>query len=241
MLSIGIRKIEDDIDLKEAMKRKAIELKQKELEEKAKTREFAKDKIKEIAIKHGVILALDPELRGEIKELQRKFNIPSSRVITERIEEIDVLRKKRKIDHEKLGMLAYQRVLMQKEETGGIMPISDVFEIVNTGILVNHLEMEDVIKAMYLLKKNKVIPSVRERDEGIIEVSFFSIQHTDDEAKVISLVSEKGFISLEETCSALTWSQERALRALNSLESSGFAKKDESYLRGKKWYFPSIS
>lgn len=240
MNNIGIRKIEDDIDLKEAMKRKAIELKQKELEEQAKTREFAKDKIKEIAIKHGVILALDPELREEIKELQRKFNIPSSRVITERIEEIDVLRKKRKIDHEKLGMLAYQRVLMEKEATGGIMPISDVFEVVNTGILVNHLEMEDVIKAMYLLKKKKVIPDVRELDDGIIEVSFFSIQHTDDEAQVISLASEKGFISLEEVCSKLIWSQERALRALNSLEVSGFAKKDESYLRGKKWYFPSI-
>jgi predicted transcriptional regulator len=94
---------------------------------------------------------------------------------------------------------------------------------------------------MYILKKNKVIPDVRELEDGVIEVMFFSIQHTDDEAKVISLASEKGLISLEEVVSQLNWSQDRAIRALTSLEKSGFAKKDESYLKGKKWYFPSIS
>lgn len=241
MFNIGIRKIEDEIDLKEAMKRKAIELKQQELTAQAETREFAIDKIREIAIKHGVILALNPELREEVRELQEKFNIPSSRIITEKIEEADVLRKQRKIDHEKLGMLAYQRVLMEKEETGGILPISEVFELVNTGILKGNLEYEDVVKSMQLLKKKKVIPEVRMLADGAMEIVFFSVQHTDDEAKVLSLASEKGFISLEEVCSQLSWSQDRALRSLNALEGSGFAKKDESYLRGKKWYFPSLS
>ena len=157
------------------------------------------------------------------------------------IEEIDVLRKMRKIDHEKLGMLAYQRVLLEKEETGGILPISEVFELVNTGILKEHLEYEDVVRAVQILKKKKVIPEVRTLPDGVIEVVFFSVQHTDDEAKVISLASEKGFVSLEEICAQLNWSQDRALRSLSSLESSGFAKKDESYLKGKKWYFPSIT
>lgn len=241
MSKIGIRKIEDEIELKEIMKRKALELKQQELAEQAKTREFAIDKIREIAIKHGVILALDGELRDEIRDIQEKFNIPSSRIITERIEEIDVLRKMRKIDHEKLGMLAYQRVLLEKEETGGILPISEVFELVNTGILKEHLEYEDVVRAVQILKKKKVIPEVRTLPDGVIEVVFFSVQHTDDEAKVISLASEKGYVSLEEVCAQLNWSQDRALRSLSSLESSGFAKKDESYLKGKKWYFPSIT
>ncbi|MFW9820612.1 MAG: hypothetical protein ACFFE5_13460, partial [Candidatus Thorarchaeota archaeon] len=116
------------------MKKKAAELKMKEMQSKASVDKFTKDKLRDLAKKHGVLLALTPELREEVKELQKKFNIPSSKIIIEQITEHDVLRKFSKIDHQKLGMLAYQRVLMSKEETGGIIPLSEVFELVNTGI-----------------------------------------------------------------------------------------------------------
>ena len=150
---MGIRKIEDEIDLKEAMKKKAAELKMKEMESKASVEKFTKDQLRELAKKHGVLLALTPELREEVKELQKKYKIPSSKIITEQITEHDVMRKFSKIDHEKLGMLAYQRVLMSKEETGGIIPLSEVFELINTGILKGNVEVKDVEKALNLLNK----------------------------------------------------------------------------------------
>jgi len=133
---MGIRKIEDEIDLREAMKRKAAELKIKDIQAKASTENFTKEKLRELAKKHGVILALTPELKDQVRDLQKKYNIPSSKIITEQITENDVLKKFSKINYEKLGMLAYQRVLMQKEEIGvGLMPISEVYDLVNTGIL----------------------------------------------------------------------------------------------------------
>ena len=98
---MGIRKIEDEIDLKEAIRKKAAELKIKELQEKASTDNFTKERLIDLAKKHGVILALTPELKEEVRELQRKYNIPSSKIITEQITEHDVLVKKNKIDHEK--------------------------------------------------------------------------------------------------------------------------------------------
>jgi len=112
---MGIRKIEDEIDLREAMKRKAAELKIKDIQAKASTENFTKERLRELAKKHGVILALTPELKDQVRDLQKKYNIPYSKIITEQITENDVLKKFSKIDHEKLGMLAYQRVLMQKE------------------------------------------------------------------------------------------------------------------------------
>ncbi|MFX1452736.1 MAG: hypothetical protein ACFFCM_18000 [Promethearchaeota archaeon] len=237
---MGIRKIEDEIDLKEAMKKKAAELKMKDMEAKAAVEKFTKDKLQELARKHGVILALTPELRKEIKALQKKFNIPSSKIITEQITEHDVLKKFSKIDHEKLGMLAYQRVLMSKEETGGIIPLSEVFELVNTGILKGNLEVKDVEKALKQLKKTRVIEDITELETGAVIVRFFPIQYTDDESKVVDLAKEKGVLTIEDICINLNWSQERALRALESLEKTGIAKFRENILTGKQWYFPSL-
>ncbi|MFX1595683.1 MAG: hypothetical protein ACFFBK_06435, partial [Promethearchaeota archaeon] len=216
------------------------ELKMKDMEAKASVEKFTKDKLRDLAKKHGVLLALTPELREEVQELQKRYNIPSSKIITEQITEHDVLKKFSKIDHQKLGMLAYQRVLMSKEETGGIIPLSEVFELVNTGILKGNVEVKDVEKALKLLKKTRVIEDITQLDSGVLMVRFFPIQYTSDEAKVVHLAKEKGVITLEDVCSNLEWSQDRALRALSSLEESGIAKFRENILTGKQWYFPSL-
>ncbi len=238
---MGIRKIEDEIDLKEAMRKRAAELKIKEIQAKASTENLTKDRIRELAKKHGVILALTPELKDEVKLLQQKYNISSSKIITEQITEHDVLIKFSKIDHEKLGMLAYQRVLMQKEEIGvGLLPISEVFELINTGILKGNVEIKDVIKAMKILNKTNVIEDVKKLDSGTFMIQFFPIQYTDDQFKVIGLAKKKGFISMEDICVSLEWSQDRALKVLETLEESGIAKFRESILTGKQWFFPSM-
>ena len=238
---MGIRKIEDEIDLREAMKKKAAELKLKDIQAKAATEKFTKEKLQDLARRHGVILALTPELKNEVKELQKKYNIPSSKIITEQITESDVLKKTSKIDHEKLGMLAYQRVLMQKEEIGvGLLPLSEVFEEVNTGILKGRIDIKDLIKALKILNKNHVIEDVEELESGTIMIRFFPVEYTTDQVKVIEVAKEKGYISLEDVCIALNWSQDRALQTLTSLEESGIAKFRESILKGKQWYFPSL-
>ena len=237
---MGIRKIEDEIDLKEAMKKKAAELKLKDMEAKAAVEKFTKDNLRELAKKHGVLLALTPELRKEVKELQKKYNIPSSKIITEQITEHDVLKGFSKVDHQKLGMLAYQRVLMLKEETGGIIPLSEVFELVNTGILKGNVDFKDIEKAMKKMKKSNIIEDVYELETGGIMVRFFPIQYTDDEVRVIEIAKKKDFLTLEDVCTSLEWSQERALRALTFLEKSGMAKLRASVLNGKQWFFPSL-
>jgi hypothetical protein len=237
---LGIRKIEDEIDLKEAMKKKAAELKMKDMQAKAAVEKFTKERLRDLARKHGVLLALTPELRAEVKDLQKKYNIPSSKIITEQITEHEVLRKFSKIDHQKLGMMAYQRVLMSKEETGGIIPLSEVFELVNTGILNGNIEVKDVEKAIKHLKKAKIIEDIIELDSGAVIVRFFPIQYTSDESKVVELAKLKGVLTLEDVCANLKWSQDRALRALESLENTGIAKFRENILTGKQWYFPSL-
>ena len=238
---MGIRKIEDEIDLKEAMRKRAAELKIKEIQARASTENLTKERLRELAKRHGVILALTPELKSEVELLQKKYNIPSSKIMTEQITENDVLIKFSKIDHEKLGMLAYQRVLMRKEEIGvGLLPISEVFDLVNTGILKGNVEIKDVIKAMKILNKSNVIEDVKKLDSGIVMIQFFPIQYTEDQVKVIELAKGKDYLTIENVCLEFNWSQDRALKVLQSLEESGLAKFSESLLKGKQWFFPSL-
>jgi len=238
---LGLRKIEDDIDFRKAMEKKAAELRLKELQAKASVENLTKERLNEIAKQHGIILALNPKLRAEVEVLQKKYNIPKSRIIREQITEKDVLGKKlSKIDYEKLGLLAYQRVLMQKEETGGVFPLAEVFEMVNTGDLKGRIEPKDVLKALKILKKNKMIEDIKELDTGAVMIYFFPIQFTSDQVKIMEIAKEKGYVSLEDVCTKLNWSQERALRALQSLEKTGAAKFREDIIKGKNWYFPSI-
>ncbi|MGM0470487.1 MAG: hypothetical protein ACQERB_17025, partial [Promethearchaeati archaeon] len=68
------------------------------------------------------------------------------------------------------------------------------------------------------------------------------IQYTDDQVKIIEIVKShgEGFISLEDVIDELDWTQDRALKALKSLEDGGLAKFRENILKGKQWFFPSL-
>lgn len=238
---MGLRKIEDEIDLRKAMEKKAAELRLKELQAKASVENLTKERLNEIAKQHGVILALNPKLIKEVETLQKKYNIPTSKIIKEEITENDVVGKKvSKIDHYKLGLLAYQRVLMRKEETGGIFQISEVLELVNTGVLKGNIESKDILKAMRLLKKSKMIEDLKELDAGAAIVHFFPVQFTSDQVKILDLAKSNPYLTVEQVCTSLEWSQERGLRALESLVSTGIAILKDSVLTGKQWFFPSV-
>ncbi len=238
---MGIREIQRKIKLKEEMEKKALELKMEEIQSKARVENFSQERLKQIARSHGVLIALDPEMEAEVEELRKQYNIPKSRIITDQITEDMVLKKRSKVDHEKLGMLAYQRVLLDKRETGGLLVLPEVFNRVNTGQLQNRITIDDVEKAMKQLLKDNVIAGMQETENGVVMVSFFPVEYTEDQNRILNLASEKGFITLEEVCTTLHWPEERSLRALEKLQESGTARYDESYRTGRKWYFPGLA
>ncbi len=142
---------------------------------------MTKEKLADIAKKHGVILALDPDLQEAAEEIRKKYNIPKERVIREQIQEGSVLKDGKKVDIKRLGMLAYQRVMLEKTETGGLLTLPDVMDRVNTGVLKNRITIEDVEKAILNLKKDNIIPEVKKLASGVMVVSFFPIQYTQNQ------------------------------------------------------------
>lgn len=239
---MGLRELEKKMKIEELKKKKFAEYQLKELENKAKIQKMTKARLTEIVRKHGVLIALDDSLKEEVEELKKEYNIKESNIIREMLDEHDVMPGEiHHIVHEKLGMLAYQRVMLQKEETGGLLLLTDVFDIVNTGVLSGRITIDDVKKAINILKKKNVIPQVKKLNEDVMLISFFPVQYTQDQSEILKFAQrKKGTCSLAEVRAELGWSEVRALRALENLEHTGIAKTDESFRTGKRWYFPSL-
>jgi predicted HTH transcriptional regulator len=237
---MGLREIEDRMKMRELMKKKAAELRMVELENKAAITKMTKEKMADIAKKHGVIIALDPEMQGAIDEIRQKYNIPKERIIKEQMTEDKVLKGGKKVDIESLGMLAYQRVMLEKSETGGLLTIPDVFDRVNTGVLAGKISIDDVEKAVKILKKNNVIPEMKQLASGVWIVSFFPVQYTEDQAKILELVKADGVITTAEVCKALNWSIERTERTLQNLVDTRVARITETFREGKQYFFPNL-
>ncbi len=237
---MGIREIEDRSKIRELMRKKAAELRMNRLETQTAITKLTKEKLESIAKKHGVIIALDPDMRDVVEEIRKKYNIPKSRIIQEQITEEAVLKNGKKILHKQLAMLAYQRVMLEKNETGGLLTLPDVFDRVNTGVLKNRLTIDDVEKAVKILKKDNVIPELKRLPSGVLAVSFFPVQHTQDQSKILELVKTDGVITTGDVCKTLNWTIERAERALQHLVDTRVARIMETFRTGKRYFFPSL-
>lgn len=238
---MGLREIQKKMKMREEMQKKAAEMEIEELESKAKIENMTKERLTDIAKKHGVLIALDDELKADVEDIKKKYNIGEQNIIREIIKEEECFNKWNRIDHDQLGMFIYQRVMLEKDETGGLLLLPDVFELVNTGELKGEIDLDDIYKSVKKLKKKKVIPDVTKLDSGVVTISFFPVQYTSDQSAVLNFVGKKGVTTLAETCAGLEWSEDRALRALENLQATGIARYDESYRTGKKWYFPGLS
>lgn len=237
---MGIREIEDRMKMKELMRKKGIEMRMYRLQQKTERTKFTREKLAEIAKKHGVLIALDPDLQDAVEELRKKYNIPEERIIREEITEEMVLKKGKKVDIKQLGMLLYQRMMLEKKETGGLLTLPDAFDRVNTGVLKNKITIEDVEEAVKYLKRKNVIPEVKRLESGVMVISFFPVRYTQDQAAVLEIVPKTGIITTGDVCQKLGWSIERAERALQNLVDTGIARVTETYRTGRQYFFPNL-
>lgn len=238
-MHMGIRDIQNKIKLREAMARKAAELKAQELEAKARIQDFTASKIREIAEKHGFILAINDEIRAEIDVLREKYHVPESRILRKIVQKDEIIDAKGKVDHEKLGWFVFQEVLIKKEETGGIFTIPELFVFLKPFDMSEAVTLKDLEKAMQRMAKTSAIAGYESLPSGVGVVYFFDEKFTDDTKVVVSIARKDGYVVLEDLL-AMQWSQQRAEKVLATLVRSGVARFDESYLKGKRWYFPTV-
>ncbi|MHA1682755.1 MAG: hypothetical protein ACTSUE_17585 [Promethearchaeota archaeon] len=236
---MGIREIQRKMRLKEAMAKKAAELKAEELNSKVRVQNFTAEKIREIARKHGFILAINDEIMGEIEEIKEKYGIPETRVIRTIVKRDGIINSKGKVDHNKLGWFIFQEVLIKKEETGGIFTIPELFVFLEPFGLSAKITMKDIEKSMERMEKIDAIAGLEKLASGVSVVYFFDEKFTSDYQVVINIAKKEGMLMLDDLLE-LGWSPQRVEKILESLVHSGIARFDESYLKGKRWFFPGL-
>ena len=237
---MGLRDIEDRMKIKELMKKKAAEMRMFQMEQKTERTKMTKEKLSDIAKKHGVLLALDPDMQQEVEEIRKRFNIPKERIIREEITEDAALTKKGKVIIDQLGMLLYQRIMLEKSETGGLLTLPDAFDRVNTGKLKNQITIRDVEKAVRDLLKKNVIPKIDKLPSGVLAISFFPVQHTQDQGEILKIIGTDGVINTADVCKQLGWTIDRAERALKHLVDTRVARITETFRTGKRYFFPNL-
>ena len=89
------------------------------------------------------------------------------------------------------------------------------------------------------MSKSKAIADIETLKSGVTVVYFFDEKFSSDHRIVLEIAREKGVVTLEELLQ-MEWTQKRAESVLETMTASGIARFDESFLKGKKWYFPGI-
>lgn len=127
-----------------------------------------------------------------------------------------------------------------KANTGGVIPLAEVYLSIKELRPNWNIDIEEVEKAIETLKEKGLIVDFSEHNSGIKVVEFFPLEFSNDKNAVMDLAAERGHITLEDVIRNTGWLGFRAVRALKGLEKIGIAKLDPTYSRGKRWYFPYL-
>lgn len=127
-----------------------------------------------------------------------------------------------------------------RTNTGGMVPLAEVYLSIKELRPNRNIDVEEVEKAIETLKEKGLIVDFREHNSGIKVVEFFPLEFSSDKNTVIDLAAERGHLTLEDVIRNTGWLGVRAARALKGLEKIGIAKLDPTYSRGKRWYFPYL-
>ncbi|MFX0097539.1 MAG: hypothetical protein ACFE7E_07250 [Candidatus Hodarchaeota archaeon] len=240
---MGLYEIEKEMRAKRAIEEKAVELKLEKMFNELEMTKRTREKLVEIVKKYGILLDINPEFRSEVEKIRKRFGIPKSAIITQIVREEDVMKKglfRTRVDHEKLGLLLYQRALMRRRETGGIMTIPEAVLMVNTGPIKGKISTEDVLRAIRKMEKEDMIPGIMKLKSDVNVVQFISVELGGDQNQILVLASEKGWITPEEIMVKTGWNETRVKRALEALKKAKVTRRDPSYSRGERYYFPGL-
>ena len=126
-------------------------------------------------------------------------------------------------------------------KTGGVISILELYSFIKSNYPTFDGKPTDIINSLKLLEKKKLIEGIKSLDESnILIVEFVPSELTSDIKTILELASKKEYLTYDDIISEKSWDNYRIERTLEFLENKNLAKKVGSYLKGVKWYFPSL-
>jgi len=123
--------------------------------------------------------------------------------------------------------------------TEPIRPLAKLYEIVTREHPEWKVDSKRLLKCAKDMEKEGILSKVEQLETGFYMIHFLPIEVIDDPQKVLALAQQRGVLVKTDLMELLQWNEHRAANALDFLEKKGIAKVDKSYLKGKRYYFPS--
>ncbi len=241
MKSVGLKEIDRKIRKRAKMKALKAKMLLNELELMAESTKSLIDQMEALEKKWEKEVEQSPELAQQISKVRAQLGLPEKVGVFKRKAAPGIL--ERLTGHgsyfSQLGIEILEIAKEKKEETGGLISFAELILLINKRNPGWVFAPHDVIRAVELLEKEKLIPGIRTLPSQIKIVEFFPVSLTDDEQHVLNLASKAGWITLEELLTH-GWSKERARRVLNSLQACGIAREDKTYAEGTRYFFPGF-
>lgn len=240
---MGISEIERRLKSKRAYALKSIELKLIELVSNPIYNDDLAKILEQLFEEFGVDTFEDKNLIEKLSATLRNLNVNPEKLFRGLLPESSVFEKnifgKLKVDHRKLGELLFRRACLLKNMRGGLFTIGELLDWFNRGS-EHKIDTEDILKAVKILEKNKVIPGRKLIGGNTMVIQFLPLELSLDHQYILDLASVKGWVTIEEVSSSLKWPLERITLVLDKLVDYGLARVDSSYSEGKKYYFPAF-
>ncbi len=238
---MGLRNIEDKLTREAEMKRKGAQLAIKSLEEMSKkVRELHKD-LEKLERKHEADFKKNPEMARQLMAIREELGLPLSIGLYEVGQKPSF--KDRLTGKDEFHNYLALRVLdignKLRSKTGGIISISELILRLNSDNQGFTIPIADLTKALELLKKNKMIHSIRDYS-GLKVIEFIDPNLSEDHQLILEIGARfRGEIGFTELVRELGWSLERVNQSVNILIKQKIAFKTET-LDGIVISFPGL-
>lgn len=238
---MGLRNIEDKLTREAEMKRKGAQLAIKSLEEMSKkVRELHKD-LERLEKKHGDDFKKNPEMTQQLMAIREELGLPMAIGLYEVGQKPsfkDKLTGKNEF-HNYLALRVLDIGNKMRSKTGGIISISELILQLNDDNHGFSILINDLTTALELLKKNKMIHSIRDYS-GLRVIEFIDPNLSEDHHLILEIGARfRGEIGFTELVRELGWSLERANQSINALVKQKIAIKTDT-LDGIVISFPGL-
>lgn len=238
---MGLRDIERKLAKKSAYQLKDAELMLMELDKLIEGYKELEKELKKFEKKHGKDVKKNKEYYEKLSQLRAELGLPEEIGVFSWKESpsfMDKLTGKGYFDQ--LGNDILEVGTKLKAKTGGIMSVAELVLQVNKHRPGRVIPANDVVRALESLAKDGLVQPIRELDSGVKIIEFVAVEMSNDQQKILALASRFDFLTFEQVILKTKWTPERAKVALDNLEEQGIALKDEDYVDGVKYWFPSL-
>ncbi|MFX0113081.1 MAG: hypothetical protein ACFFB3_00890 [Candidatus Hodarchaeota archaeon] len=241
---MGLRRIEEKIAKEAALREKGARVAMEELEQWIVHLKKMQKDLQKFEKKNAEELETNPAALERLMTVRRELGLPEKLGVFEAKASPSFSEKLtgRGEFFEQLGLEILELGKKRMVETGGIMSLSEIVLEVNKNQKSGYIiSPTDIVRAVNILKENKLISSMRQLDSGIRIVEFIDPGLSGDTEMILQVASSNptGELSLDALVVQTHWPLERVKRAMDILKDKKIVQEKKT-LDGIRYFFRGL-